>query len=308
MRGYCMPGWNEILDEIEQCNRVDSLDAVRRKYLKRLEEITGRNVIAYYSGWLQKTGLDSTMINDDDKNGFMNAMYGLDRSKGLDIILHTPGGEIAATESIVSYLRNLFHDDIRAIIPMLSMSAGTMIACSCKEIIMGKQSSIGPIDPQYGGIPMHGILEEFENALKNAKDNPETIPIWQVIVSKYHPTFIGDCRKIIEWSGTMVKTWLETGMFKEYPNKKELANLVVDKLNDHDSTKSHAKHIDADEAKGIGLKIVSLEEELKDKGFQDCVLSIHHTYMLTFSKSSTYKIIENHNGRAYCSKIQDTTD
>ena len=42
----------------------------------------------------------------------MQAVYGLDKSKGLDIILHTPGGNTAATESIVTYLRSLFGNDI----------------------------------------------------------------------------------------------------------------------------------------------------------------------------------------------------
>ncbi|MDR2944779.1 MAG: hypothetical protein LBU81_06870 [Methanosarcinales archaeon] len=216
-----MPSWNDILMEIqkESTVRPDALDFVRRKYLKKLHEATGRNVIAYYSGWLQKPGFASASIDDDDKNGFMNAICGLDRSKGLDLILHTPGGDTAATESIVNYLRKMFGDDIRAIIPLLSMSGGTMMACACKEIIMGKQSSIGPIDPQYNGVSTHGVIEEFEKAIKDAKTSPETIPIWQVIIAKYHPTFIGDCEKAIQWSSDMVQSWLETGMFKDCSNK-----------------------------------------------------------------------------------------
>ena len=78
----------------------------------------------------------------------MTVIHQLDRDKGLDLILHTPGGDTAATESIVDYLHNMFGNNIRAIVPQLAMSAGTMIACSCKEIIMGLQSSLGPIDPQ----------------------------------------------------------------------------------------------------------------------------------------------------------------
>ena len=60
--------------------------------------------------------------------GFMNALKGMDCSKGLDLILHTPGGSPAAAEAIVSYLRSKFHNDIRVIVPQISMSAGTMIA------------------------------------------------------------------------------------------------------------------------------------------------------------------------------------
>lgn len=208
-----MPSWSQVLEEIQDCKRIDALDFVRRKYLKKLNEVTGRNVIAYYSGFLQKPGTNNLSINDDDKNGFMAVIHGLDRSKGLDLILHTPGGDIAATESIVDYLRKMFGTDIRAIIPQLAMSAGTMITCSCKEIIMGKQSNLGPIDPQYGGIPAHGVIEEFNRAIEEIQLNPESIPIWQVIVSKYHPTFIGECQNSIDWSKQIVQSWLESGMF-----------------------------------------------------------------------------------------------
>lgn len=57
-------------------------------------------------------------------------------------------GDLAATESIVDYLKQMNGNDVRAIIPQISMSAGTMIALSCSEIIMGKQSYLRPIDPQ----------------------------------------------------------------------------------------------------------------------------------------------------------------
>jgi ClpP class serine protease len=75
----------------------------------------------------------------------------MDRSKGLDLILHTPGGDMAATESLVDYLRQMFGKDIRAIVPQIAMSGGTMIALAWKEILMGKHSNLGPIDPQFSG-------------------------------------------------------------------------------------------------------------------------------------------------------------
>ncbi len=76
----------------------------------------------------------------------MNVIYGLEKKKGLDLILHTPGGNSAAIESLIDYLREIFGNDLRVIVPQLAMSAGTMIAFSAKEIIMGKQSSLGPVD------------------------------------------------------------------------------------------------------------------------------------------------------------------
>ncbi|MFC1484998.1 S49 family peptidase [bacterium] len=286
-----MPSWNEVLKEMQDSKRVDVLDFVRRKYLKKMNEKTGRNVIAYYSGWLQKKGVGNADINDDDKNGFMATIHGLDRTKGLDIILHTPGGDLTATESIVNYLKEMFGNDIRAIIPQLAMSAGTMIACSCKEIVMGKQSNIGPIDPQFGGIPAHGVIEEFQRALEEIKADPKSIPIWQVIIGKYHPTFIGECEKAMDLSGKIVKDWLRTNMFNGDIEADKKALDVVSKLSDHTETKTHSRHIHTNEAKDIGLKIVLLE---KDNEFQDIVLTIHHSFMHTFANSTAIKVIENH--------------
>ena len=98
-------------------------------------------------------------------NAFMAAVHLLKRDKGLDLILHTPGGDIAATEALVKYLWTMFDKDVRVIVPQLAMSAGTMIACSAKQIVMGKQSSLGPIDPQIFGMPAQAILEEFQMAI-----------------------------------------------------------------------------------------------------------------------------------------------
>jgi ClpP class serine protease len=162
-----MANWNEVLNTLHMYGSTH--DIVRRESLKKLHQVTGRNIITYYSGWLQKPNLFGVALSDGDKNGFMNAIHGLDRSKGLDLLLHTPGGDIAATESIVDYLRSMFDTNIRAIVPQLAMSAGTMIACACKSVVMGKHSSLGPIDPQINGVPTHGILEEFNRAHSEIK-------------------------------------------------------------------------------------------------------------------------------------------
>ena len=154
-----MPNWNEVLKELQdyQIKAAKALDLVRRNYLAKLHKHTGRNVIAYYSGFLSKPAISQSGINDEDKNGFMSAVHHLKINKGLDLLLHTPGGNLAATESIVDYLRRIFGKDIRAIIPQIAMSAGTMMACSCKEIVMATHSCLGPIDPQLRDIPAVGV-------------------------------------------------------------------------------------------------------------------------------------------------------
>ncbi|MCD8443270.1 S49 family peptidase [Tenacibaculum dicentrarchi] len=292
-----MPNWNEVIDEIQKEARlhpeINALDTVRRKYLRKIEEITGRNTIAYYSGWLQKPQAPDTAVNDKDKSGFMLTINKLDRAKGLDLILHTPGGDIAATESLVDYLYSMFGTDFRVIVPQISMSAGTMIAFASKEIVMGKHSNLGPIDPQMGGLACQAVLNEFEQAKEDIKINPQSAALWQVIISKYHPTFLGACKQAIEWSEKMVSKWLEENMCSGDNDK---VTRIIETFANHNKQKSHARHISKQECMDVGLNITDLET---NQDLQDAVLTTHHAFMHTFSNTFCVKIIENHNGIAY---------
>jgi len=291
-----MPDWNQLLNEINASG--STYDLIRRKYLRELSLLTGRNVIVYYSGWLQKRGVDGVEVSDADKNGFMTVVHGLDKSLGLDLILHTPGGDAAATESLVDYLRAIFGTNMRAFVPQLALSAGTMIACACREVVMGKQSSLGPIDPQLSGIPAHGVIEEFNRARDEISNDPKKIPIWQPILAKYPPAFIGECQKAIDWSTEMVSDWLRGGMFKDTPRSErdDKIKRIVNELTDHALSKSHARHLSFQKCRDIGLIVSELED---DQNLQDKVLSVHHACIHTLGATAALKIIENGNGVAF---------
>ena len=298
-----MASWDDILHEIKEAGSTH--DIVRRKYLSQLSRLTKRNVIVYYSGWLQKGGLIQAgvrgfEVNDADKNGLMTAINKLDRKKGLDLILHTPGGDTAATESVVDYLRTMFGTDIRAIIPQIAMSAGTMIALSGKEIMMGKHSNLGPIDPQLGGLAAHGIMEEFERAKKEITATPILAHVWQPILAKYSPTLIGECEKAILWSKEMTKEWLISGMFEGEADAQTKADRIIAELSDHILTKSHARHISMKRAIELGIKVKPLEDDQK---LQEAVLSVHHACIHTLTSTPAIKIIENQNGVAFIQQI-----
>lgn len=292
-----MPNWTEILREIQSVQAPSNVDMVRKSYITKLSQLTGRNVIAYYSGWLQKPQLDSS-ISDVDMNGFMTTINKMNRTDGLDLILHTPGGSMAATQALIFYLREMFGKNIRAIIPQLAMSGGTMIACSCAEIIMGKQSSLGPIDPQFNGISCHGVIDEFNEAVRETKADPGKAHIWRAIIEKYHPTFLGDCRNAIKWAKEMVQELLISGMLDGDGDASEIAKKIVEELSDHSKTKSHSRHLSYIACKDIGLKVILLEDP-GNEALQDAVLSVHHSYMHTFAMTQAFKIIENQIGAAY---------
>lgn len=301
-----MPNWHEVFTETQaaqaqgQNQAANAQNLVRRKYLQALHEYTGRNIIAYYSGWLSKGGLFLSDINDEDKNGFMTTVHKLDKTRGLDLFLHTPGGGIAATQSIVNYLQKMFGKNIRAIVPQIAMSAGTVIACCCKEIWMGKQSSLGPIDPQLRGIPAHGVIQEFKRAIKEVKQDASRIVIWQQIIGQYRPTFLGQCENALKWSNDFVEQQLADGMFEGSTDRKRKAKAITKALSDYPKNKSHDRHFDIDDCEKMGLVIKRLEG---DNTMQDLVLTVHHCYMNTLMNSTALKIIENQNGVALVKNV-----
>lgn len=300
-----MPSWTQLVEEI---GTGRTHDIIRKKYITQLSKVTGRNVIVYYSGWLQKVDVanqkpQAFSISDADKDGFMATIHKLDKSKGLDLVLHTPGGDIAATESLVDYLRSIFDGNIRAIVPQLAMSCGTMIACACREIVMGLHSSIGPTDPQIGGVPAQSIREEWDRATVDMQKGPHMAALWHPIISKYSPTFLLECEKAVQWADDIVTEWLVTGMFKDDPHPQAAAQRVMQSLGSHAQTKTHNRHISIGDAEQLGLKIVRLEADQK---LQDAVLSVHHACIYTLSDTDACKIIENQLGVPYIHYVTTT--
>lgn len=292
-----MPDWFELHTKLAAMQSHH--DSLRRNLAKRLSKLTKRNVILYYSGWLQKSSMPGATdfgISDADKTGFMTVIHRLDTAKGLDLILHTPGGDMAATESIIRYLRSIFGNNIRAIIPQIAMSGGAMIACACKEIIMGKQSNIGPFDPQINGTPSQAILEDLNRAALEMCQKPEMAMLWQPILQKYNLGFFALCKNAIEMADEVVRKSLIECMFQNHPDANQKADKIIATLGSHSETKTHARHIHKEEAKNLGLNIIDLEQSHQ---LQDAVLSLHHACILTFEQTPAVKIIENNLGKAH---------
>jgi Serine dehydrogenase proteinase len=292
-----MPNWGHVLKEIQKetndLNGDSAIDKVRKKYLMQLHNHVGRNIICYYSGWLSKSKIEGVEINDEDKNGFMLCIHKLDRSKGLDLFLHTPGGSGAATASLVDYLRQMFGTDIRAFVPQMAMSAGTIIACACKEIFMGKHSNLGPVDPQINGIPAHAVIAELQMAYDEMVADPRRQFVWNPILSRYTPSFVKQCHWAIQNGKDFVGAFLAANMFSQLiePEKTTRVNAIVDRLTDLSRNKGHDKHLHPQECKDMGLEIRELEDP-KDKTLQDLVLTVHHCYMFALCNTPVFKIIE----------------
>jgi ClpP class serine protease len=103
----------------------------------------------------------SRFINIEDSEQILRAIRLTPPTVPIDLILHTPGGLVLATEQIARAL--LRHPaKVTVFIPHYAMSGGTMLAMAADEIVMDENAVLGPVDPQLGNVAAASILRVLE--------------------------------------------------------------------------------------------------------------------------------------------------
>ena len=92
----------------------------------------------------------------------------------IDLVLHTPGGLVLASEQIARAVAK-HPAKVTVFVPHYAMSGGTMIALAADEIWMDDNAVLGPVDPQLGNYPAASILRAVEQKDKNEVDDETLI-------------------------------------------------------------------------------------------------------------------------------------
>lgn len=268
---------------------------VALNFVELLHKHTGRNVIVYYSCFPRKNH-NGSGVEELDITGFMLAMQDLDPSKGVDLIMQTPGGDPRAAEGIVEYLQATFHGDIRVIVPYCAYSAGTLISCAAKTIVLGKHSFLGPVDPQLGSIPCLNIMQEFDEAREDIIANPNAVVYWDMRLKEYYPGIYKQCRDAVNLGDELVSTWLTKYMFagESGPEVEAKVERIRAKLNSNNH--SHGRHFGYEFCKELGLKVEALED---DPELQYLILGLHHALEFTIADHNLAKFITSQTGEIY---------
>jgi ClpP class serine protease len=152
------------------------LDSSRVNIIRDLERKRGSRLITliHRQESLSFLGLPiSRYINIEDSEQVLRAIRMTPDDMPIDIILHTPGGLVLASEQIARAL--LRHKaKVTVFVPHYAMSGGTLIALSADEIVMDPNAVLGPVDPQVGKYAAASILRVMKE--KERKDiDDETI-------------------------------------------------------------------------------------------------------------------------------------
>ncbi|AKB36167.1 hypothetical protein MSSAC_1577 [Methanosarcina siciliae C2J] len=160
----------------------------------------------------------------------------------LELILHTPGGQLHASIQIARALRK-HPKKTRVIIPHYSMSGGTIIALAADEIVMDKDAIIGPIEPQIGDF-LRGTYPapSWIYAAETKKEKAEDTTLVMSDIS----------RKALKLTRNVAKELLE-GKVEAGPEGKRRLDDVVEKLVSGEMI--HSTPLSSAEAKELGLPV-----------------------------------------------------
>ena len=307
-----MASWSELLKQLKQhsqnpenFNLADKL----HQELQKISKLRNPNTIIFYaSAFLQKnTGDPSEIsISREDINGFMNAIHEADTQKGLTLILHTPGGDPNAVESIVEYLHAKF-DYIEVIVPYLAMSGGSMISLASDLLLLGRQSQLGPIDPQLLiGNKFHSaraIQEGFSKAKEDIKNDIKFAHLWAPILQSMGPALMIEATKALSYSKELVIDWMKKRMFnqEEMKEKEQTINNIAEYFNAEKTKKNgnvyvHGQRIGIEKLIELGVKVEYLEASQE---LQNAVLTAYHLMTLIFENGSALKFINTNANKGW---------
>lgn len=286
-----MANWSEILNQWNAFSSVDDRhqwvrDQLRLHFGEISSELEGANILFYFSAFLQKPQAPPfhTQMMSEDINGIMNAFYQMDFDKPLAVIINTPGGDISAAETIIEYIHGKF-EKVFAIVPVMSMSAGTMFALSCDQIVISKAGQLGPTDPQIvmqqGAFSVKDIIGQFKKARDDILGQPMAANAWAPILSAYGPALYEQAVQVEVYAKTKMQDWLKR-KGKSAENAKKIVEFFYDLPN------FHGQRIGHEELRQQGINVHLLENK---QTLQNAVMKAYHLATVSVENSTIAKMI-----------------
>ena len=245
----------------------DELDAL----VKGIEGLRDSRVLIY---WISDIG----RISNACVRTFYDQLEAIGKTKKLDLILYTVGGDVAVPIRLVTLMRE-YCEILGILLPHRAQSAGTLLALGGNEIVMTPLSVLGPIDPSRSHplLPkregatesepisvqdMRHAMEFIRKAAGEGKEMPYTpeamAQIFTALFDKIHPLAIGAIEQSYSLAKLVGTKCLATHM--DLKNDGSKISEIVDKL--CDEYKSHSYEIGRREAQTVGLKVIDAETTL----------------------------------------------
>lgn len=229
----------------------------RQRIFAELEKELKRPVVSFVTSFKFPV-----MIEDTDADMLEGVLQKMDLSKGLALVISSPGGLGVTAERIINICRNYSGTgEYWALVPSKAKSAATMICFGASKIIMGGTSELGPIGPQLTtsekGVvkrfSLYNVVESYDRLFEKAVKEKGNLQPYLQQLAHYDEREIKEFREGISLSEAIAIRSLSTGMMKEV-SEDDIRDKIEIFLNPKE-TKAHGRPIYAKEALGSGLTI-----------------------------------------------------
>lgn len=219
------------------------LEVARMRLMRDLEKKRGSRVISLIHRQETMALLGFPImryIDIEDSEDLLRAIKLTGDDVPIDLILHTPGGLVLATEQIAHALCR-HPAKVTVFVPHYAMSGGTLLSLAADEIVMDENAVLGPVDPQLGEYPAASIVKAVEQKDVNEVDD-KTLILADV------------ARKAL----TQVKAQVQAILAEHIPE--EQAGALAQTLSEGRWT--HDYPITVEEARELGLSVSTEMPEL----------------------------------------------
>jgi hypothetical protein len=196
-------------------------------------------------------------VDRTDVLGFVDLLHNVPNGQPIDLLLHTPGGDVDSAEKLIGMVRKKVGDDgqLRVIVPDFAKSAGTLMALGANSIVMSDCSELGPIDPQVvipdsnGNTAVHSVLSYLiaYNEAKKAFAKTPNNPVLQLTFERFDPIIVKKFETIEKRARMFAEDLLKP--------RGTLYTAIVSKLMDIDQYPSHGQMIGWEAAVEMGLNV-----------------------------------------------------
>jgi hypothetical protein len=218
-----------------------------RRYLEQVIEkhpiSSSFNILVLY---------DETRMVKTDADNIYSAVTGFKDKKPLLLVLHSDGGFIGAAYLIGKLLREYSTGTLDIAIPRRAKSGATLLCCAGDHLHMGSLSELGPIDPQFEGLPALGLKGAIQHIAELVKEYPHATQLFSQYLSKcVQPIHLGYYERVAESAVQYAERLLQLHRADLVETPAKIAKDLVY------SYKDHGFVIDVQEARAIfGDKIV----------------------------------------------------
>ncbi|MFH0948755.1 MAG: hypothetical protein V1833_07185 [Elusimicrobiota bacterium] len=229
----------------------------RQRIFQKLGKELQRPVVSFFTSFRFPV-----MIEDADADMLEGVLQKMDLSKGLALLISSPGGDGLAAERIINVCRTYSNTgEYWAIVPGKAKSAATMISFGASKIIMGPTSELGPIDPQLSTsesgrtkwFSVYNIVESYKDLFSRAVKETGNLQPYLQQLSNYDEREIKEFEVALSLSEDIAIRALACDMMKGIPLddiRKKIEIFLTPK-----QTKSHGRPICSNDATSCGLKI-----------------------------------------------------